>query len=316
MYSNLGKLSAFPFLEELELQFFSGMVWQNFKSSSADDMTMSVTGPSKYFILQTSIIKAITDAGPEALPPALHTLTIANLIPYPAPEFQSATFEALMSRISHFSLSVHALRFSGRHGEDMFAWFWTEMIPERFLEPAQSHLKSLSLFTDQPVGQFPPIDLSWLRFPLLTNLTLTGFMFNEQRLVEDFIIRHGRTLQHLTLDTCPIHIGGAQGTPPRTWASILQRFTEKLSMLLDFKTVRRTAWGLHEVDPRIDLLCSYERCLTGYGYERGKNNKLPLSVLQADRVALRNLLRAINNRRQPKGLTALDLPELTVTSVI
>ena len=185
MYSNLGKLSAFPFLEELELQFFSGMVWQNFKSSSADDMTMSVTGPSKYFILQTSIIKAITDAGPEALPPALHTLTIANLIPYPAPEFQSATFEALMSRISHFSLSVHALRFSGRHGEDMFAWFWTEMIPERFLEPAQSHLKSLSLFTDQPVGQFPPIDLSWLRFPLLTDLTLTGFMFNEQRLVED-----------------------------------------------------------------------------------------------------------------------------------
>lgn len=139
-------------------------------------------------------------------------------------------------------------------------------------------------------------------------------MLNEQRLVEDFIIRHGRTLQHLTLDTCPIHIGGVQGAPPRTWSNVLMRFTEKLTVLLDFKTMRRTAWGLHEVDPRIDLLCSYERCLTGYGYERGKNNKLPLSVLQADRVALRNLLRAVNLRRQANGLAALDLPDLAVTT--
>lgn len=313
MSANMSRLSLFSSLEELELDFFSGMVWQNFKRSGEDGLTMSIANPSKYFMLQTTIFQAITDTGPGVLPRDLHTLTISNLIPFPAPEYQAPTFEILMSRISHFSLSVHALRLSARHGEEMYAWFWSEMVPERFLEPAQSKLQCLTLFSDQPVGQVPSIDLSWLRFPHLTTLTLIGFMFNEERLVEDFIVRHGRTLQHLTLDTCPIHIGGAEGTPPRTWSVILQRFSEKLTMILDFRTVRRTGWGLHEVDPRIDLHCSYERCLTGYGYEREKNNKLPLSVIQADRIALRNLLRAVNHRRQAKGFVELDLPSLAVT---
>ncbi|KAI0703408.1 hypothetical protein BC835DRAFT_1021874 [Cytidiella melzeri] len=241
LIANMSRLFAFPHLEELELDFFSGMVWQNFKSSETDGMAMSVSSPSKYFMLQTAIIAAITDAGPGAVPPALHTLSIANLIPFPAPEYQSPTFEALMSRISNLSLSIHALRFSGRHGEDMFAWFWTEMIPERFLEPAHSTLTTLSLFTDQPVGQFPPIDLSWLRFPHLTTLSLNGFMLNEQRLVEDFVVRHGRTLEHLVLDTCSIHIGGVEDTPPRTWANVLQRFVEKLTVLLEFRTFAPTS---------------------------------------------------------------------------
>ncbi|KAI0338726.1 hypothetical protein BDW22DRAFT_670595 [Trametopsis cervina] len=311
---NLARLALLPHLQELELDFFSGMVWQNFKSAGGGGMTMTVASPSKYFMLQTAIIQAITDGGPDSLPPSLTSFTIANLIPFPAPEYQNPSFELLMSRLSRFSLSAHALRFSGRHGEDMFSWFWSEMIPERFLEPAQPKLTTLSLFSDQPVGQFPAVDLSWLRFPHLTTLSLNGFMFNEQRLVEDFIVRHGRTLEHITLDTCPIHIGGVEGMPPRTWASILQRFTDKLPALLDLQMVRRTGWGLHEVDPRIAQLCSYERCLTGYGYERGRDNKLPLSVLQADRVALRNLLRAVNIRRQQKWLAPLDLPDLAVPS--
>jgi hypothetical protein len=314
MSANMSRLSAFLSLEELELDFFSGMVWQNFKDSAESGMTMSIANPSKYFMLQTTIIQAITDTGPDVVPSSLHSLTISNLIPYPDDEYQTPTFELLMSQISHLSLSVHALRLSARQSEEMFAWFWSEMIPERFLEPPQSRLKSLSLFTDQPVGQLPPIDLTWLHFPHLTTLSLTGFMFNEERLVEDFIIHHGRTLQFLTLDTCPIYIGGVDGAPPRTWSNILQRFADKLTVLLEFRTVQRTGWGLHEVDLRIDLMCSYERSLTGYGYERGKSNKLPLSVLQADRVGLRNLLRTVNDRRQLKGLSLLNLPSLAITS--
>lgn len=311
---NVSKLAALVSLEELELDFFSGMVWQNFKGSGTDDMTLSVASPSKYFMLQTSIIKAITDIEPTICLPHLRSLHIANLIPFPAPEFQSDGFESLMGCLTNLTLSVHALRFSGRHGEDMYSWFWSEMLPERFLEPAQQKLTTLTLFSDQPVGQFPPVDLTWLQFPHLTNLSLNGFMFNEQRLVEDFIIRHGNTLQNLTLDTCPIHIGGLEGSPPRTWAVVLQRFTAKLTALLDFKIMRRTGWGLHEADPRIDLLSSYERCLTGYGYERGKDNKIPLSCLQADRVALRNLLHAVNTRRGSRRLPQLSLPSLTVTT--
>ena len=221
-----------------------------------------------------------------------------------------------MSSLTTFSLSVHALRFGGQHGDEMYSWFWSEMIPERFLDPAQQKLTSLTLFSDQLVGQFPAVDLTWLRFPHLTDLSLNGFMFNDQRLVEDFIVRHGLTLQHLTLDTCPIHIGGTEGPIARSWAPILQRFADKLVALLDFKVMRRTGWGLHEVDPRVDQLCSYERCLTGYGYERGKDNKIPLSTLQADRVALRNLLRVVNTRREAKRLPPLPLPSLAVTTAL
>lgn len=312
--ANMLKLSSLLSLEELELNFFSGMVWQNFKDSGTDDLTLSVTRPSKYFMLQNSVMKAITDIEPSLFLPRLRSLHIANLIPFPASEYQTPGFENLMASLTSFSLSVHALRFSGRHGEDIYSWFWSEMIPERFLDPMQPKLTTLSLFSDQPVGQFPPVDLTWLRFPHLTDLSLNGFMFNDHRLVEDFIIRHGNTLQHLTLDTCPIHIGGVEGSPPRAWAVILQRFTDKLTGLLDFRIMRRTGWGLHEVDTRIELLCSYERALTGYGYERGKDNKIPLSVLQADRVALRNLLRVVNTRRERKRLTPLELPSLTVTT--
>lgn len=312
--ANVSKLAALVSLEELELDFFSGMVWQNFKGSGTDDMTMSVASPSKYFMLQTSVIKAITDIEPTICLSHLQSLHIANLVPFPAPEYQSDSFESLMGGLTNFTLSVHALRFSGRHGEEMYSWFWSEMIPARFLDSAQQKLKTLSLFSDQPVGQFPPVDLTWLRFSNLTTLSLNGFMFNEERLVEDFIIRHGHTLEHLTLDTCPIHIGGVAGPPSRTWAVVLQRFTDKLTALLDFKIMRRTGWGLHETDPRIDQLCSYERCLTGYGYERGKDNKILLSVLQGDRVALRNLLRVVNTRREPRMLPPLPLPTLTVTT--
>lgn len=312
--ANMSNMSQLVSLEEVELDFFSGMVWQNFKGSEADDMMLSVTSPSKYFMLQTSVIKAISDIEPISCLPHLRSLHIANLIPFPAPEYQNAGFESLMGSVTDFSLSVHALRFSGRHGDDMYAWFWSEMIPERFLDPAQQQLIKLSLFSDQPVGQFPPVDLAWLRFPHLTDLSLNGFMFNEERLVEDFIVRHGNTLQYLTLDTCAIHIGGTEGPPTRTWAVVLQRFTDKLKTLLDFKIMRRTGWGLHEADPRIDLLCSYDRCITGYGYDRGKDNKIPLSVLQADRVALRNLLRAVNGRREAKQLVPLELPALTITT--
>lgn len=314
MSANFSKLPALVSLEELELDFFSGMVWQNFKDSAGDEMTLSIASPSKYFMLQTSVIKAITDMEPTMSLPQLRSLHIANLIPFPAPEFQSIGFECLMACPTEFSLSVHALRFGGRHGEEMYSWFWGEMIPERFLDPAQQNLTTLSLFSDQPVGQFPPVDLTWLRFPHLTNLTLNGFMFNDQRFVEDFIVRHGNTLQHLTLDTCPIHIGGTEGPPSRSWAVILQRFTDKLTALLEFKVMRRTGWGLHESDPRIENLCSYERCLTGYGYERGKGNKIALSVLQADRVALRNLMRTINVRRVPQRLIPLELPTLALAT--
>lgn len=304
-------------LQDLEVHLFSGMVWQSFASSLPnEDMTLTVERPTKYFMLQSSVLDALCTAfsfSLESKMPSLNSLTIANLIPFPAPSLQHPGFENLMTRAQKFSLSVHALRFSGRHGEDMYSWFWSEMIPERFLEPMQPTLTTLSLFTDQPVGQFPAVDLSWLRFPHLRKLSLNGFMFNEQRLIEDFIVRHGRTLTHLTLDTCPIHIGGAQGAPPRPWSAILSRFTSKLSTLLNFEIRLRTGWGLHAEDDRVGMVCPYERCLTGYGYERAKNTQVPLAVLQADRVALRNLLRTVNGRRQANGLLAIDLPELIVS---
>ena len=306
---NMCRLHMFPSLSELELNFFSGMVWQTVQS--ADDGTITLSHPSKYFMLQSAITQALFGPTCQRLP-HLRALTLNNLIPFPAPEFQSDALEQIMSGLSHFSLTAHALRFKGRRGEDMWSWFWSEMVPERFLEPAQRTLTSLTLFSDQPIGQFPTVDLSWLRFSRLTTLTLNGFTFNEQGLAEDFVVAHGRTLRSLTLDTCPMHIGGKDGTPLRTWAQVYQRFADRLPNLLEFKTLRRTGWGLHEQEARLELQSPYERSITGYGYERGKDVKLPAAVVQADRIALRNFLRTINGRRQLQQLPPLVLPDLAV----
>lgn len=307
---NMARLHMFPSLSELDLNFFSGMVWQTVQS--ADDGTITLSHPSKYFMLQSSIMQALLS--PESHPPPLRSLALHNLIPFPAPEYQSAALERLMTGVQHFTLRAHALRFKGRRGEDMWSWFWSEMVPARFLEPAQATLTSLALFSDQPVGQFPAVDLSWLRFPRLAALRLTGFAFTEQGAAESLVVYHGRTLRALTLDTCAVHLGGKQSAPVRAWAQIYQRFSDKLPRLLEFKTLCRTGWGLHEEDARLELQSPYERSITGYGYERGKDVKLSPDVLQADRIALRNFLRVINGRRQQEGMALLALPELPVPS--
>ena len=46
--------------------------------------------------------------------------------------------------------------------------------------------------------------------------------------------------------------------------------------------------------------------------ERGKDIKLAADVVQADRVGLRNFLRAVNARREKRYLLPLALPELLV----
>lgn len=273
---------------------------------------MAVTKPSKYFMLQTSIVRALATPEPGFTAPVLSSLTMHNLIPFPSPEFSSDAFETMLSNVKHLSYTVHGLRFTARRGEDMWSWFWSEMLPERLLEPAQSSLTSLKLMSDQPIGHFPTVDLSWLRFPRLTTLTVSGFMFSEQCLMEDFIVHHAPSLRTLTLDTCPIHIGGTDGAPLRPWSVVYQRFGDRLTQMLQFRTLCRTGWGLHEQDSRTEFDSSYERCITGYGYERSKDVKLPFDVLQADRIALRNLLRSVNNRRQVRRLPPFPLPELLV----
>lgn len=308
---NMARLHLLPSLSELELNFFSGMVWQTVQS--AEDGTIALSHPSKYFMLQSSIMQALLGSSTRPIP-RLRSLVLNNLIPFPAPEYEGVALKSIMSGLEHFSLTAHALRFKGRRGEDMWSWFWSEMVPERFLEPAQHTLTSLTLFSDQPIGQFPTVDLSWLRFSRLTSLTLNGFTFNEHCLAEDFIMYHGRTLRCLTLDTCPMHVGSKGGAPPRSWALVYQRFSDRLAALVDFKTLRRTGWGLHEHDERLELQSPYERSITGYGYERGKDVKLSPVVLQADRIALRNFVRTINGRRQLQHLTPLPLPDLAAVS--
>ncbi|GJE99675.1 hypothetical protein PsYK624_159460 [Phanerochaete sordida] len=303
---NMARLHLFPSLSELELNFFSGMVWQTVQS--AEDGTITLSHPSKYFMLQSSIMQGLLSS-PRRIP-RLRSLTLNNFIPFPAPEFEGEALKTLMSGLEHFTLSAHALRFKGRRGEDMWSWFWSEMVPARFLEPAQRTLTTLALSSDQPIGQFPTVDLSWLRFPRLASLHLGGFTFNDAGLAEDFVVAHTRSLRALTLDTCAMHLAGP--APARPWAAVYQRLADALPGLTAFHTRRRTGWGLHERDARLELQSPYERCITGYGYERGKDVKLALSVQQADRLALRNFLRAVNARRLARGLPPQDLPELVV----
>ena len=95
-------------------------------------------------------------------------------------------------------------------------------------------------FSSQPAKLYEQVLLAVLRHtePLLRRLELGGMTFSSARRMEDFIVRHGRTLTSLVLDSCPMHVELDPPQPPaRTWTDVCNRFNEELQALVDFDIV-------------------------------------------------------------------------------
>ena len=66
----------------------------------------------------------------------------------------------------------------------------------------------------------PGPDLSQVNFPALETLSLQKFLFYEETGVEEFIVRHRKTLRRLWLADCAIAIENLGEGVPCQWSHI------------------------------------------------------------------------------------------------
>ncbi|ETW80566.1 hypothetical protein HETIRDRAFT_452132 [Heterobasidion irregulare TC 32-1] len=88
-----------------------------------------------------------------------------------------------------------------------------------------------SLHSNIDVGVIAKIDFLGPHFPALRSISLGCILFNEETHVEDFIVRHRRTLRSLWLHSCRIAIHGPGQGPPRFWSEVFTRFADVLEEL-------------------------------------------------------------------------------------
>lgn len=272
-----------------------------------EDGALTIVDASKYFFQQRFILDALIRSTPL---PSLKSLTIANIVPFPVAAFELDTFAQLLAPLEHFTFTVKGRHLTGFHFDELWESFWSELVPRQILTLPQTHLTSLSLISDQPVGWYPRIEFSELHYPNLRALELGGFTFDRHRRIEDFILRHCATLNSLVLDSCPMQAIGVGGgglinpvVPHRRWAEVCERFHE-LTELLQLQILIRTEWGFDIVNEVREEMCFYyTRSLTSYGYDRRMEVDRPVPAIEEeDKVALETLMDVINARRQARGL--------------
>ncbi|KAH9009539.1 hypothetical protein EDB85DRAFT_2244299, partial [Lactarius pseudohatsudake] len=167
---------------------------------------------SRCQLLQLHILEGLA-CNPNPLP-ALRSLQIDDWFAYPDECYAAAPF----------------------HADN----FWADVIGPRVLLPA-ANLESLSMSCNIEPGSLIRLNLSSITFPRLTSLSLSNFAWDDVRCdpevvvsqAEDFIVRHGKTLQKLELHNCIICIPLYRPTPVRSWAAVWNRFADELSELAD-----------------------------------------------------------------------------------
>jgi hypothetical protein len=138
----------------------------------------------------------------------VHSLCIHNLADLSNYELlKSDDFKTVISRLDTLELSIAAeecesapeseIEYSERH-----IFFGKDLI-EYWLAPTQSKLVNLKIYSNCYWGYLPKCDFRPLHFPLLQSLAFGNMTFTHDWQL-DWILSHGKTLQSLTLDDCPI----------------------------------------------------------------------------------------------------------------
>ncbi|KAH9895930.1 hypothetical protein C8Q73DRAFT_789726 [Cubamyces lactineus] len=301
------QLHRFPGLMHVELNMFPGM---------PDPLVVGDTGhleeyPSESSFVESTVLKALLRG---AGLPRLKSLTMANLMPFPFAHYESREFADLLSSVEHLHISFHGEdSVRGSRGREMWNSLWHEVVPIHFLGPTQMRLTSLTLMSDQPVGRVPRIDLSGLFFPVLRHLELGGITFDHHRRIEDFIVRHGKTLATLVLDSCPMHMPNNNDGPLWSWCDVCDRFAENLEGLVDVQFHVREGWGLDNRKRTGEVRLFYHSGDTSYGGERGKETRAHEA---ADRPAIDRLLEKVRKRREKEPARIQPISELGAIPVV
>lgn len=140
-------------------------------------------------------------------------------------------------------------------------------LPSTWLVPAVSSLEHLTIYSNQPFGFYPRLDLREVHFPRLKTLSFGNYTFVHDSQL-DWILSHGGTLTELYLDRCPIlfevaitdvnntylkadefentsrpELSGAPYASYRTrWCDYFRAFKDGLPRLRHFRYGRHPTW--------------------------------------------------------------------------
>ena len=138
----------------------------------------------------------------------LHSLSIVNLHDVSDYEtLRSDDFKAVLSRIDTLELCIATEEQSAAPESEIeyperHQFFGIDLI-ELWLAPVQQNLVNLKIYSNCYWGYLPKCDLRTLHFSKLKSLAFGNMTFTHDWQL-DWIISHGRTLESLTLDDCPI----------------------------------------------------------------------------------------------------------------
>lgn len=192
----------------------------------------------RYRLLQFDVSEGLA-CNPNPLP-ALQSLHINAWFPFYDYLYSHTPFEQIVAPLRDLHFNVQDTDYK-IDSEDATAHdFWTFVVGPRILRPAVN-LTSLTMGSSVGFGSLIRLDLGSITFLCLTSLSLTNFVWDDTRLdpgedtleAEDFIVRHGKTLKKLKLQSCTISIPDDRSTPVRSWTVVWNRFADELTKLVE-----------------------------------------------------------------------------------
>lgn len=154
---------------------------------------------------------------PEHPASKVHSLSICNLQDISNYNIlRSDDFKAVVSRLDTLELAI-ATQYEDASPESSIELperhrFFGKDLVEFWLAPVQQNLVNLKIYSNCYWGYLPKCDLRPLHFPLLKSLAFGNMTFTHDWQL-DWIVSHGKTLESLTLDDCPIVHDAMTGFP-------------------------------------------------------------------------------------------------------
>ncbi|KDQ50329.1 hypothetical protein JAAARDRAFT_200104 [Jaapia argillacea MUCL 33604] len=173
--------------------------------------------------------------------------------------------------------------------------FWECTVSKQLLPPTQANLASLTIKSDQEVGCVPNIYLSTLCFPNLTSLSLENVLFGEME-ADRFIFKHGTTLTHIVLHTCPYILPEdyheVSDNPSFFWSTFFRRVVTDCPVLTSLTLLN--GYGHNHRGLELHRKLHYSYCDTDCGYILIEED---LVGAWDDMRALENLMQVLESRR-------------------
>jgi len=226
----LSLVSQLPALESLVLTFRSDD--GPFKADT------EANAPDRNFpteiILQFLIFRALAEL-PTGFASPLKSLIIDRFVTLPHPYLESPPILELLSTLTHLTINTTTQSATFPMTDPRMEWTSPPLFQKKALA---SSLVSLELHHAclRSGNVIVPVSDSSFHLPRLEKLSLQRIYFSKQGDIENFVVRHGKTLVELKLFVCPMALStdtrqSSRATNSRRWAQVWEHFDRDLKVL-------------------------------------------------------------------------------------